>query len=71
MSEAKIELQERDLMVLRDIYRFNGLPLPTIIRKHYKSLSYAYKRLRRLRRESYIENMYYYEPDNLRKLLFG
>ncbi len=64
MSEAKIELQERDLVVLRDIYRFNGLPLPTIVKKHYnKSVSYAYKRLRRLRREGYIENIYYYEPD--------
>lgn len=63
MFESKIELRERDLKVFWDIYRFNSLPLPTIIKKHYKSLSYAYKRLRRLRREGYIENVYYYEPD--------
>ncbi|MDK2836748.1 MAG: hypothetical protein PWP21_1525 [Thermosediminibacterales bacterium] len=41
MFKLKVELQERDMNILRDIYRFNGLPLPTIIKKYFHGSTYA------------------------------
>ena len=55
-----IRLNDKDLDILKDTGRFNGLSAESIRQVHFAGTTYAWKRLNALYKSGYLERKYYY-----------
>lgn len=55
-----IRLQERDMDILQDLYRFNGLSGQAIVRARFSKDQGGYRRLKILEKHNFIAKKYYY-----------
>ncbi len=66
-----IRIGERDLSLLRDLYRFNGLPAPSIIKLMFGNSKYGSRRLLALENEGYVKKKFYYAQNRTKGRRFS